>query len=575
MHGWTSEPSLLSVRWSLKMGHRVGAFSPVVLGLLHLLLLHLFAEQLHAVNITRFDATPPPPPQSHKRGTFATTAVPTYWVLSFNCALNVDQIVQMNVVIQNALPGCYIDTAGQGIRAVLLRVTCDAPSSDVVDDVVLTALHAQVEASLGSESTCIRGLLYAITRDTRVQVNPSAKPGGKRSLESLESLQAPAPWHLDRIDQRHLPLDGKFEYENAGAGVTIYIEDTGVRTTHSEFQGRAELILDLVVPACNCDCNGHGTHVAGLACGSKSGVAKAARLKMIRVLDCRGNGFLSSVILGLVEIMDRQIVAPHPAVLSLSLAGAADSLLDNYVNSLVVAYRVAVAVAAGNDAGDAGYVSPARAAHVLTVAASTIMDTPTSFTNLGSVVDLFAPGDSILSAWYLGDTSMNTLRGTSQATPQVAGFLAVLAGVQAPVLNASKIQAQLLSLARASGSIRIAGTLPLLHTRLTPALPSVVVLSPSPSPSSSPSPSAPLPPMSPLAPTIATPVKVLPPAPSPRVPRVPPPPPPLATLPLTTSGFPAEPTVTVITGEGKRNTDVSAVQWQMLALVFFACVLFL
>jgi aqualysin 1 len=229
------------------------------------------------------------------------------------------------------------------------------------------------------------------------------------------------PWGLDRIGQRDLPLNRAYSYTTTGAGVNAYIIDTGIRRTHTQFGGRAFVGFDAVGDGRNTnDCNGHGTHVAGTVGGSTFGVAKSVRLFAVRVLNCSGSGTTSGVIAGVDWVTANRI---SPAVANMSLGGGVSTALDNAVRNSI-ASGVVYAIAAGNSNANAANSSPARVGEAMTVGATTMTDARSSFSNFGSVVDIFAPGSSILSAWNTSDTATNTISGTSMATPHVAGIAA-------------------------------------------------------------------------------------------------------------------------------------------------------
>ncbi|MEU6213721.1 S8 family serine peptidase [Streptomyces sp. NPDC047023] len=237
----------------------------------------------------------------------------------------------------------------------------------------------------------------------------------------------PPSWGLDRVDQKETAGDKKYTYpDSAGEGVTAYVIDTGVRTSHKDFGGRATSGFDAIDNDDSADDgNGHGTHVAGTIAGTEHGIAKKAKIVAVRVLDDNGSGSTEQVVAGIDWVTQNH---SGPSVANMSLGGGADEALDEAVRR-AIASGVTFAVAAGNESSDAGQGSPSRVPEAVTVASSTEDDAQSSFSNFGSVVDLYAPGSDITSAWNDSDTGTKTISGTSMAAPHVAGALAVyLAG---------------------------------------------------------------------------------------------------------------------------------------------------
>ncbi|CAM5626349.1 S8 family peptidase [Streptomyces griseorubiginosus] len=266
------------------------------------------------------------------------------------------------------------------------------------------------------------------TEAKRLAADPSvAAVEQNQTVHLADTTQSSAPWGLDRIDQAALPLSGTYTYpDSAGSGVTAYVIDTGVRITHSQISGRASYGYDAVDgDTTAADGNGHGTHVATTIAGSTYGVAKKAKIVAVRVLDNAGSGTTAGVIAGIDWVTNNH---SGPSVANLSLGGGASSTLDTAVRNSI-ASGVTYAVAAGNSSANASSYSPARVTEAITVGATTSTDARASYSNYGSVLDIFAPGSSITAGWYTSDTATNTISGTSMATPHVAGAAAVyLAG---------------------------------------------------------------------------------------------------------------------------------------------------
>ncbi|MGW0364483.1 S8 family serine peptidase [Streptomyces sp. NPDC002990] len=266
------------------------------------------------------------------------------------------------------------------------------------------------------------------TAAKRLAADPAVDKVVQNKKFSINTTQDnPPSWGLDRVDQTGTAGDKKYTYPDAGGeGVTAYVIDTGVRISHKDFGGRAEHGFDAVDNDQSADDgNGHGTHVAGTIAGQAHGVAKKAKVVAVRVLDDSGSGTTEQVVAGIDWVTQHHT---GPSVANMSLGGGADEALDEAVRRAIAA-GVTFAVAAGNESSDAGQGSPSRVREAITVASSTVTDAQSSFSNFGSVVDLYAPGSDITSTWNDGDTGTKTISGTSMATPHVAGAAALyLAG---------------------------------------------------------------------------------------------------------------------------------------------------
>ncbi|MEU1851942.1 S8 family peptidase [Streptomyces sp. NPDC019990] len=269
----------------------------------------------------------------------------------------------------------------------------------------------------------------SVVQDTHVRLdrdrhNPPPLDRTQRNPPSLDRTQRnPPSWGLDRVDQPTLPLDRGYTWPGpAGAGVTVYVLDTGVRTTHRDFGGRARHGWDFVDgDGVATDAGGHGTHVAGTIAGTAHGLAKQARIVSVRVLDSAGAGTTARVIAG-IDWVTRH--AKKPAVANLSLGGPRNDRLDAAVRASI-ASGVTYTVAAGNYGRPAGLYSPGSVREAITVGATDRRDKKPAFSNHGPGLDLFAPGVGITSASAASDTARATYSGTSMASPHAAGAAAL------------------------------------------------------------------------------------------------------------------------------------------------------
>jgi subtilisin family serine protease len=321
------------------------------------------------------------------------------------------------------VPNQYIvvlkPTAGQAVQASAISML-EATGGKVIFEYG-TALNGF--AAVLSDKTLLElrknPQVDYIEADQVVHLAPELTPDNSANADTI---QAGATWGLDRVDQHALPLNNTYIYLNTGAGVNVYVIDTGIRTTHTQFGGRASKDFDAIGDGQNGnDCYGHGTHVAGTIGGITYGVAKAVKLHAVRVLDCTGNGFNSGVIAGVNWVAAHRI---KPAVANMSLGSVHDPAVNAAVNA-AIATGVTFVVAAGNDNLDACNTSPASTPLAITVGATTNVDARSSFSNWGPCLDIFAPGSGITSAYYTSDTALAIGSGTSMASPHVAGAAAL------------------------------------------------------------------------------------------------------------------------------------------------------
>jgi subtilisin family serine protease len=319
--------------------------------------------------------------------------------------------------------GAGSPTAVRDSYIVTLRKDAGFKASSSVGKNLVKEYGGSVSRTFGSALNGYTATLSA-AEAARLAADPAVAAVEQNQRVSVtDTTQSNAPWGLDRIDQASLPLSGTYTYpDSAGSGVTAYVIDTGVRITHQQISGRAAYGYDAVDgDTTAADGNGHGTHVATTIAGSTYGVAKKAKIVAVRVLDNNGSGTTAGVIAG-VDWVTRN--HSGPSVANLSLGGGASATLDTAVRNSI-ASGVTYAVAAGNSSANASSYSPARVTEALTVGATTSTDARASYSNYGSVLDIFAPGSSITAGWHTGDSATNTISGTSMATPHVAGAAAV------------------------------------------------------------------------------------------------------------------------------------------------------
>ncbi|XP_047444129.1 proprotein convertase subtilisin/kexin type 9 [Mugil cephalus] len=291
---------------------------------------------------------------------------------------------------------------------------------------------------LQTYSGALRGFLVKMSSDVLYLV---MKLPHVHYVEEDSSIFAQsAPWNLQRLLLPHggISENGTYRPPNDGGMAEVYLMDGSVQTSHREVEGRV-LITDFddvpeedgarVHRQAN-QCDSHGTHVAGVVTGSDSGVARGAGVNLVRVLNCQGKGTVSGALAGMEYIRATLLERPVEAVIVLlPFIGGLSRSLNAACRDMVVNGAVVIA-AAGNYRDDACLYSPAAEPEVITVGAvnsvDQLMSQGAGGTNFGRCVDLFAPGDDIVSASSDCSTCFTSRSGTSQAAAHAAGVAAVI-----------------------------------------------------------------------------------------------------------------------------------------------------
>jgi subtilisin family serine protease len=325
--------------------------------------------------------------------------------------------------------------AGGPYSATPVAVTAPAASSDVtlIPDTYIVSMKPGVRISaslkalaLSPQRTFGAALTGYTAKLTTTQVTALSHNADVLAIERdawhtnvLDTTQNnPPAWGIDRIDQVNLPLSQSYTYTATGAGVHAYIIDSGVDPSHPNFGGRATFDFN-AIDTNNTDCNNHGTHVAGSIGSSSYGVAKGVRLHGVKWLNCAGSGSTSGAI-SAVNWVTANRIAPAVANTSwnISYSGTLATALTNMMNA-----GVFLATSAGNTGGNSCDRLPRNLTAALVVAATTSTDARASYSSIGSCVDVYGPGSSIVSTIPGGGTA--SFSGTSMATPHAAGIAAL------------------------------------------------------------------------------------------------------------------------------------------------------
>ncbi|KAI1252229.1 hypothetical protein MGN70_006803 [Eutypa lata] len=257
----------------------------------------------------------------------------------------------------------------------------------------------------------------------------------KASLADYVS-QSDAGWNLARVSHRKLNATQYVYDESAGEGTCSYVIDSGVFLEHDEFEGRAKFLADFGGDDDGVDYIGHGTHVAGILGGRTFGIAKKTNIFAVKMISKAFEGTASTIIAAADFVAnDAQTRdCPKGIVVNMSVGNPRNEALNAAVAALV-SDGLFVAVASHNFGTDAYNYSPGSEPTVCTVGASTPEDSVASFSDYGALVNVFAPGVNVESAWISDDGSTNTTsieQGTSMASPTVAGLAAYLLALEGP-----------------------------------------------------------------------------------------------------------------------------------------------
>lgn len=277
------------------------------------------------------------------------------------------------------------------------------------------------------------GAIKSVEPDYKMYASVPVGSLKARQTNGTLTTQKGSPYGLGRISHREPGTRDYVFDSSAGEDTFIYVIDTGVNTEHTDFGGRATLGKSFISGSDGEDDQGHGTHCSGTAAGTKFGVAKKANIIGVKVLGADGSGSNSGVLRGIQWAVDDATEKGHinRTVLSMSLGGPFSQTTNDAIQSAVEAGAF-VAAAAGNEGEDASNSSPASAPQACTVGATNERDLKASFSNFGKLVDIFAPGEKIQSAWIGSSTATNTISGTSMACPHIAGLAAYLIALEGP-----------------------------------------------------------------------------------------------------------------------------------------------
>jgi cerevisin len=385
-----------------------------------------------------------------------------YWLALCGLAITLLQPSETsaaNIVeeIVAALPGFSVEELQEEVKDQII-VFKTKPSSEIlqlfgqkaVQKLMSFAKKYMLTANIESK------ILESLKRSGIVEYSEPDYIARASNISGVMVQEAPVNWGLNRIDKRNYPLQNAFHYPaSAGAGVNVYVLDTGINTAHGDLGGRAKFGTDFVAESIKTDDNGHGSFVAGLIGGRNFGVAKACNMISVKILDSEGLGPTSRVIRAIEYVIDKHKRSSNKkTIINLSLdAPASRALNEAIIDATEEGITVVVAAGNGDEKGvakDACLSSPAAAAAtspVITVGAVDKNDRVASFSNYGKCVTLLAPGVNLASISNNGPTSSAVLSGTSFAAPLVTGVAALIMGESETVLTPQEIKDQIVGYA--------------------------------------------------------------------------------------------------------------------------------
>jgi len=371
---------------------------------------------------------------------------------------------------------------------------------------VLSSLHAAVMRVSAADAERLR-------RDPAVAVVEPVRAMILHSVTTVPTIN----WHLDRVNQAALPLDGRMtRFGNDGRGVRIAIFDTGIRWTHAEVQGRVTAGYDAfwATTKTSSDSNGHGTAVASLAAGATLGAAPFATILDVKVLNAKGQGTGLELLRGADWVIAEKRRVAGPMVVNMSMGIPGGSPFADLAVERLRAAGITVVVSAGNDNADACGTSPARAPGAITVTVVDNLDLLPDYANGGTCVDVSAPGHRVRAAWHVADNFFRLTSGTSTAAPVAAGVAAAYLAVR-PTATPDDVAAWIVAESTKDRLLSVKLGMPnriLALTRLPAATPTPTPTpTPAPTPTPTPTPRTPTPAPTPTpTPGTPTPAPVVP-----------------------------------------------------------------